>query len=274
MRPTSLAVTVFALVLAVTGCLAPRGVAGEGPLPGPGPEPTALPGPRPVEDARAVAAPEETVAAYADALAGVEDPERMREGLRHTVEGSTAHTYLAHQTAVAQAWTDEGRPAPGFEAERTADGYRLCPGGEPTPEAACVVYGGFTARNGRLTGMLVDGRDPGPGLVAADGTEAGSEGVFARLLTAYRSADDEFLAVTVELSTEEAASLDLLQASYGEGGAEPRRAREAVGRSELDAGEATHAVFFFSEADPGGTLRVGGCLEECSVPVDIELPVR
>ncbi|WP_150252509.1 hypothetical protein [Nocardiopsis deserti] len=238
------------------------------------------------EDARAVAASGRTVAEYVDALARAGDPGRMREGLPRTAEDSAARAYLLHQAAVAQAWADEGRPAWNAEVGHTPDGYELCPGGdpdaEPDAEPACVAYGGFTAEDGLLTDLRVDGRDPGPGLLVAEDVTDESEGVRARLLTAYRAAPDEPLAVTVEFTTDDGVSLDLLQASYvgggsggGDGGGDggEHRASEAVGRYALDAGEGTHAAFFFPEAEPGGTLTVGGCLEECSAMVDIELPV-
>ncbi|WP_026122653.1 hypothetical protein [Nocardiopsis halotolerans] len=224
------------------------------------------------EGVRAVAASGDTVAAYVDALTRAGDPERMREGLRYTAEGSAAHAYLAHRAAVVQAWADGGRPAWNVQARRTADGYELCHGGEPRHEASCVSYGGFTAEDGLLTELLVDGRDPGPDLLVADGVTDGSEGVRAELLTAYRSATSKTLVVTVEFTTEDDVSLDLLQATYE--GEREHLVEEAVGRFELDGGSSTHAAFFFPGATPGGTLTVGGCLAECSALVDVELPVR
>ncbi|NKZ00803.1 hypothetical protein [Nocardiopsis alborubida] len=247
------------------------------------------------EEARAVAASGRAVTGYVDALARAGDPGRMRGGLPRTAEGSAARAYLLHQAAVAQARADGGRPARNAEVGHTPDGYELCPGGDPAAEPdtgpACVAYGGFTAEDGLLTELRVDGRDPGPDLLAAEDVTDESEGVRARLLTAYRAAPDEPLAVTVEFTTEDGVSLDLLQASYTGGGSgggdgrgrdgqghggrggDERRASEAAGRYALDAGEGTHAAFLFPEAEPGGTLTVGGCLEECSAMVDIELPV-
>ncbi|WP_159942044.1 MULTISPECIES: hypothetical protein [unclassified Nocardiopsis] len=224
--------------------------------------------------ARSVAgeAPEDVVEGYMAALSATGDPEQMRGGLALAAPGSTAHAYLTHQAAVAQAWVDEGSPAWNTEVRSGADGYELCP--EDAPAADCLSYGGFTFEDGLLSGLLVEDRDPGPGLLVADGTRTGSAGVRATLLTAYQSVTDKFLVVTVEFAAADSVSLDLTHASYerADGGGE--RVQEAVGRYELDADTATHAVFFFPGAVPGGTLRVGGCLEECSALVDIALPVE
>ncbi|PDP84508.1 hypothetical protein CQJ94_27965 [Glycomyces fuscus] len=320
MTPTMLAAAAALALFAATGCGAPWDALPAGKATGEGrtAQPTDLPGPRPGrpdadgaptgpersaapsaeprgrpsppaplagtggEGARVVAAPGEVVAQYVDALARTSDPRRMREGLRHTAEDSAAHAYLLHRAAVAQARADGGRPARDAEAGRTPDGYELCPGGDPAAEPACADYGGFTAWDGLLTDLRVDGRDPGPRLLVAEDVADGSEGVRARLLTAYRSTDGGPLAVAVEFTTDGNVSLDLLQASYsggegrggaGGGGGGEIRASEAVGRYELDGGGRTHAAFFFPGAVPGGTLTVGGCLEECSAVVDIELPV-
>lgn len=313
MTPTRLAAAAALATLVASGCGAPPdAVQGEGwPL-----HPTALPGPRPgqpdadgasrvpersaapsaeprgrpsphgplagtgAEDARAVAASGRTVADYMDSLARTGDPGRMREGLPRTAEDSAARAHLLHQAAIAQARADGGRPAPDAEVGQTPDGYELCPGEDPDTEPVCVAYGGFTAEDGLLADLRVDGRDPGPGLLVAEDVADESEGVRARLLTAYRAASDEPLEVTVEFTTADRVSLDLFQASYvggggdggqGEGGG--LRASEAAGRYALDGGEGTHAAFLFPGAEPGGTLTVGGCLEECSAVIDIELPV-
>ncbi len=318
MTPTRLAAAAALALLVTSGCGEPRHAAPAGEEAGEGwtAQPTDLPGPRPGqpdadgasrgsersaapsaeprnrpsphvplagtggEGARAVAASGRTVAEYVDALTRAGDPERMREGLPRTAEDSAARGYLLHQAAVAQAWADGDRPARNAEVGHTPDGYELCPGGDPDAEPACVAYGGFTAEDGLLTDLRVDGRDPGPGLLVAEDVTDESEGVRARLLTAYRAAPGEPLVVTVEFTTDDNVSLDLFQASYvgggqGNGGQDggERGTSEAVGRYALDGGEGTHAAFFFPEAEYGGTLTVGGCLEECSAMIDIELPV-
>ncbi|OOC54376.1 MULTISPECIES: hypothetical protein [Nocardiopsis] len=218
-------------------------------------------------------APEETVAAYVAALARTGEPERMREGLELTAEDSTAHTYLTHRAAVARARADGEARARKTEVERTGDGYELCPAPGLDSAPACVTYSGFTARDGLLTGLLVNGRDPGHGLLDPEGVEAESEGVRATLLTAYQSVTDKSLVVTAEFTTDDSVSLDLPHATYTHGRDRGERAEEAVGRYALDAGESTHAAFSFPGATPGGTLEVGGCLQECSALVDIALPV-
>ncbi|MFD6949543.1 hypothetical protein A6A08_07640 [Nocardiopsis sp. TSRI0078] len=252
-----------------------------GPVPEPAAEPLGGPADRgPGEgsasrkDTSGEGAPEEAVAAYVAALSRTGEPERMREGLELTAEDSTARTYLAHRAAVARARADGGDPARDTGVERTGDGYELCPAAGPTSDPACTAYGGFTARAGLITGLLVNGRDPGPGLLAPEGVEAGSEGVRATLLTAYQSVTDKSLVVTAEFTADANASLDLPHAVYQRGEGREVRAEDAVGRYELDAGGSTHAAFSFPGAIPGGTLRVSGCLEECSALVDIALPVR
>ncbi|WP_150240944.1 hypothetical protein [Nocardiopsis quinghaiensis] len=219
-------------------------------------------------------AEEENAAAYVAALARTGEPERMREGLERAAEGSTAHTYLTHHAAVARARADGGGSAPDIEVERTGDGYELCPAPGPASDRACAAHGDFTARDGLITGLLVEGRDPGPGLLAPEGVEFESEGVRATLLTAYQSVTDKSLVVTVEFTTDDNASLGLPHATYEHGEGREDQAQEAVGRYELDAGESTRAAFSFPGATPGGTLRVGGCLEECSALVDVALPVE
>lgn len=218
-------------------------------------------------------APEEAVEAYVSALARTGEPERMGEGLEHTATASTAHAYLTHQRAVAQARADEGHPLRNAEAERTKDGYELCLADDPDSKQPCVEYSGFGHQDGMLTGLLVDGRDPAPGLLVADGVEDESAGVRATLLTAYQSVTDKSLVVTVEFTTADSVDLGLPQAFYQRRGGSQYRPQEAVGRYGLDADSTTHAAFFFPGAVPGGSLAVDGCLEECSALVDIELPV-
>lgn len=265
MTPSRLAAAAALVLLVSTGCAVGQRTSA----------PTDLPGPSPWTPGSRVAAgegaPEE---AYVAALARAGEPERMRRGLALTAEGSDAHAYLVHQAAVAQAWVDEGDPAPNAEVNDTADGYELCPAGEPGAEPPCVSYSDLTVEDGLVTGLLVDGRDPGPSLVVADGEDDESEGVRADLVSAYQSVVDKTLVVTVEFSAKERVSLDLLQASYAKRGGRERRTQSAAGRLELDAGATTHAAFFFPAAVPGGTLRVNGCLEECSALVEIALPVE
>ncbi|WP_285732012.1 hypothetical protein [Nocardiopsis sp. ATB16-24] len=265
MTPSRSAAAVALILLVSTGCAAGQRTSA----------PTDLPGPSPWAPGSRVAAgeggPKE---AYVAALARTGEPERMREGLALTAEGSDAHAYLTHQAAVAQAWADEGDPAPNTEVNDTADGHELCPAGEPGTEPSCVSYSDLTVEDGLVTGLLVDGRDPGPSLLVAEGKGDESEGVRADLVTAYQSVVDKTLVVTVEFSARERASLDLLQASYERRGGRERRTQSAAGRLELDAGATTHAAFFFPAAVPGGTLRVNGCLEECSALVELALPVE
>ncbi|OLT29923.1 hypothetical protein BJF83_09415 [Nocardiopsis sp. CNR-923] len=54
---------------------------------------------------------------------------------------------------------------------------------------------------------------------------------------------------------------------------EYRRADRAAGRSQLDAGGSTGAALYFPDSHPGGTVLLGGCLEECSALIKLALPV-
>lgn len=221
-------------------------------------------------------APPEAVAAYADALAAG-DPDRMTAGLSYAAEGSAAHDYLVHQASVARARADGGDPAPDAEAEPTADGYELCRVGGPGGEPHCSVHDRFTARDGLVGGLRVDGRDPGPDLLVPapdERPQAGSAGVTVTLLSAYRSASDKTLVVTVGFETLENADLDLRGAAYVHAGGRQTPVRAVRGPDELDAGTGGRAAFLLPGATPGGTLRVGGCLEECSSLIDLELPVE
>lgn len=214
---------------------------------------------------------EGTVQAYMSALAANSDPDRMREGLNQAAEGSTAHAYLTHLASVYQAWYDGGEPADDADFRLTEQGADLCQDAHSSADPACGEFTEFTQENGQITGFLVDGHDPGPRLVLGDGAEDDSEGVHASLLTAYQSAADDILVVTVEFTTVDNADIDLFSATYRDD--DEHRVERAVGRYELDAGSATHAVFYFPLAELDGKIHVGGCLEECSALVDLTLPV-
>lgn len=211
------------------------------------------------------------VDAYMEALAAGSDPDRMREGLALTAEGSPAHDYLTHRASVAQAWHDQGEPREDADVEHVGQGYELCRADAPEP--VCETFTGFTHEEGRLVDLLVDDIDPGPLLVRADGVREDHEGVRAVFLSAYRSQADDTLEVTVEFNTVDDVDLDLLGASYTTDEGVEIDPALAVGSYELDAATATRAAFFFPSAKPGGDLRVGGCLAECSALVDITLPV-
>ncbi|WP_306371319.1 hypothetical protein [Nocardiopsis sp. CC223A] len=228
--------------------------------------PTAEPTGRPADDL-----PEEAVTGYLEALAATDDPDRMREGLTLAADDSAAHHLLLHASSVAQARSDGDQAPPAVGLTPTADGARLCP--ETGNDPDCGEYTDFTGRNGLVTGLHIDGSDPGPSLIAGDGATADSQSVGATLLTAYRSVVDHTLVVTVEFAAVDAVSLDLDGAVYRAADGTEQRAGEAAGRRELTAGTATHAVFHFPDALPGGELSVGGCLAECSALVDLTLPV-
>ncbi|MEU0241302.1 hypothetical protein ABZ234_26770 [Nocardiopsis sp. NPDC006198] len=251
----------------------------EGPRTGPGTDPEERPSasdPATGEAQEPEEAPEEAVAAYMEALASG-DPARMAAGLAYAAEDSTAHDYLAHQVSVARAGADGGSPAAAFEVERTAHGWKLCRGSDPGGAPGCSGYRGFTAQDGLVGGLRVNGGDPGPGLlVPAPGTRprAESAGVSATLLTAYRSTTAKALVVTVGFETRENADLDLGQAVYRSGSGHESRVDAVAGRRELDAGTLARAAFHLPGASSGGVLRVGGCLEECSSLVELAVPVR
>ncbi|MEE2037326.1 hypothetical protein Q8791_08840 [Nocardiopsis sp. CT-R113] len=244
-------------------------------------EPLSTPGPAAEEPApgtreTAAEAPEGAVTAYVRALASG-DPARMVEGLEHAAEGSVAHDYLTHQASVARARVDAGLPVAAAETEHTADGYELCTADDPRGDPTCSSHGGFTGADGLVGGLLVDGGDPGPGLLVPgpdERPEVKSEGVTATLLTAYRSAADKTLVVTVGFDTRENVDLDLHGTAYQGRNGHESAVRAAVGRHELDAGTRARAAFFLSGAAPGGNLRVGGCLEECSSFVFLGVPVE
>ncbi|MFD3688788.1 hypothetical protein ACFWTE_28680 [Nocardiopsis sp. NPDC058631] len=258
------------------------------PAPGVGPgvdpvgEPLSAPGPAAEEPAPAPApapgprdAAEGAVTAYVEALASG-DPARMAGGLEHAAEDSVAHDYLAHQVSLARARADGGLPAAASEAERTADGYELCRSKGRRSEPACSAYDAFTGADGLVGGLRVNGADPGPGLLVpgpGERTEAGSAGVTATLLTAYRSAADKALVVTVGFETRDSADLDLHGAEYRSRSGRESRVSAAVGGRELDRGARARAAFLLPGAAPGGTLHVRGCLEECSSLVSLEVPV-
>lgn len=227
--------------------------------------------PRPSAGPAPEAPPEEAVEGYTEALAATGDPDRMREGLALTADPSAARDLLVHQALVAQAWADAGTPLGPGSSEPTGDGHRLCPpSGTGT---ACVRLTGFTGSDELVDGLLIDGTDPGPALVADSGRDDESEGVRASVLTAYQSVVGKDLVVTVGFAAGDDVSLDLAGASYRAEGGTETDAHRAVGRHELDAGETATAAFTFPGAVPGGELLVGGCLEECSALVLLELPV-
>ncbi|MDT0331979.1 hypothetical protein [Nocardiopsis lambiniae] len=242
------------------------------------PSPTGEPAPppsAPATDATEPATgepPAETVTGYLEALAATDDPDRVREGLHLTVEGSAAHQLLLHTSSIAQAWSDGGVAAPPTSLNRTDDGAELCPALGNDPD--CGEYTGFTGRDTLITGLRINGSDPGPSLIVGEDVTADSEGVNATLITAYRSVVDHVLVVTVEFEAAEDLSLDLEGTAYRAEDGSEQRVEDAAGRRELDAETATHAVFHLPDALPGGELVVGGCLAECSALVDLRLPVR
>ncbi|MFL1429166.1 MULTISPECIES: hypothetical protein [unclassified Nocardiopsis] len=252
------------------------------PAPSPSPDepsPTVLPSPTapapPADESADQAAadrpPEEAVTGYLEALAATDDPDRMREGLTLAADDSTAHDLLLHASSVAQARSD-GEQAPAIVGlTPTAGGAQLCPAVGNDPD--CGEYTDFTGRDGLVTGLHIDGSDPGPSLIVGDGVTADSEGVSAALITAYRSVVDHTLVVTVEFTAVDAVSLDLDGALYRAPDGTEQRAEAAAGRRELTPETATHAVFHFPDALPGGELAVGGCLPECSALIDLTLPV-
>ncbi|CAL9600466.1 hypothetical protein SUDANB121_05443 [Nocardiopsis dassonvillei] len=214
---------------------------------------------------------EEAVTGYLEALAAGDDPDRMREGLTLAADDSAAHDLLLHASSVAQARSDGDEVPPIVGLTRTGDGAELCPAVGNDPD--CGEYTDFTGRDGLVTGLHINGSDPGPSLIVGDGVTADSEGVGATLITAYRSVVDHTLVVTAEFAAVDDVSLDLDGAVYRAADGTELRAEDAAGRRELTADTATHAVFHFPGALPGGELVVGGCLAECSALVDLTLPV-
>lgn len=251
----------------------------EAPSAEPGPGPNAPPGvdrarsrievedeesPDPGESVDATEATE-----YMMALIRFADPEGMREGLTLTEEDSTAHTYLRHHSQVAAARAETGEPLDNASVEPTDDGFEMCLS-EPR---VCASYTDFTAKDGLLTGFLVDGQDPGERLVAAEGVSASSEGVDAHLLTAYQSITHDTLVVTAEFTTVDDVDLDLSGAMYTAPEGTRQRVDEVVGSYQLMANTAAQTVMFFPRASIGGKLAIGGCLAECSSQVRLEFPV-
>lgn len=211
---------------------------------------------------------------YVTALAATSEPDRMREGLDLTEDGSTAHDYLRHYATLFQAWEDEGASVQDAEVQSVADTHELCRTEEPASRPVCLVHESFTENDGRLVDLRVNGTDPGPRLSSADDVTADSEGVQATFLSAYRTVDDDTLVVTVDLTTVDEAGLDLGGAAYVPDGTETEEpATLSVGRHELDAESGTLAAFHFPRAEPGGELLLEGCLAECSAVVDLSLPV-
>ncbi|MEV2277369.1 hypothetical protein AB0I72_17460 [Nocardiopsis sp. NPDC049922] len=219
--------------------------------------------------------------AYVAALAASSDPDRMREGLDEAAEDSPARTYLLHHTAVARAWADGGRTLTDPEADRTDTGYRVCRdvaeegywGRDRDSDRRCVELTDFAYDDGRVARFRVDGVDPSGALVEGGRARVGSGGVEAAVVSAYRPVGQTVLVVTLDITTADSADLGLPGARYRTTTGEYRRADRAAGRYELDAGGSTSAALYFPDAHPGGTVLVGGCLEECSALVKLALPV-
>ena len=211
-------------------------------------------------------------AEYMAALAGSDDPERMREGLRLAAEDSTAHTYLRHFVQVFSAWDSSGDTYRSSTLTPVDDGFELC---RPEPEAPqCADFTRFTTEDGLITGFLVNGTDPAKRLVSGHGVAASSEGVDVHLLTAYQSVTDDVLVVTAEFTTVDNVDLDLFGTAYTAPDGREHRVEEAVGEYDLDAGATTQAALYFPDAEVGGDLAVTGCLDECFAMIDLEFPVR
>ncbi|GAB2502571.1 hypothetical protein [Nocardiopsis aegyptia] len=255
--------------------------AGETPTTGPAapertgePSSSASPSPTTAAPTQESASPSEHAAEYMDALAATDDPDRMREGWLLAPEGSTADAFLTHRISVVQARVDEGRPLFASEVRPTAQGFELCDPGDkdadPPQERQCAHFTGFESEGDRIETFLVDGVDPGPGLFGAGDGSAASEGVHAALVSAYHAQD---LEVTVEVGTVHAVDIDLPGAVYVGPDGEEHDVASAAGRYELEPGATTRAAFRVADAEPGGVLRIGGCREECSAMVELEVPV-
>ncbi|MEC3895717.1 hypothetical protein [Nocardiopsis sp. LDBS1602] len=230
--------------------------------------------PEPGKDERPIgnAAEPEDATEYMMALARFDDPEAMRRGTALAVEDSAAHLYLRHFAQVAAALDEAGEIPDAASVEPDADGFEVCPA-EPAP-GTCARFTDFTTEEGLVTGFRIDDIDPGERLVSAQDTTAGSAGVEARLITAYRSITRDDLVVTAEFTTTDDADLDLPGASYTTTDGERRRASEAIGDHHLEGGRTTQTMLAFPAGTPlGGRLAVGGCLAECSSRVDLEIPV-
>ncbi|WP_304450703.1 hypothetical protein [Nocardiopsis sp. YSL2] len=242
------------------------------------PERTGQPSPSPSPSAASPtpesATPPEAAAEYMDALAATDDPDRMREGWLLTPEGSTADAFLTHRISVVQARVDEGRPLTAAEVRPTGQGFELCDPGDkdadPPQERQCAHFTGFESAGDRIEGFLVDGSDPGPRLLGAGDGSVSSEGVHASLVSAYRAQD---LEVTIDVSTVHAVDIDLFGAVYVDPDGREHDVAAAAGRYELEPGSTTRASFVVPDAEPGGVLRIGGCREECSATVELEVPV-
>jgi hypothetical protein len=209
-----------------------------------------------------------------DALAATDDLDRMREGWLLTPEGSTADAFLTHRISLVQARVDEGRSLSAAEVRPTERGFELCDPGDkeadPPRERRCAHVTDFERAGDRIEGFLVDGADPGPRLLGSGAGSAVSEGVHASLVSAYHARE---LEVTLDLSTVHAADIDLRGAVYVGPDDEEHDVAAASGRYELGPGATTRASFVVPGAEPGGVLRIGGCLEECSATVELEVPV-
>ncbi|MFI6578326.1 hypothetical protein ACIBFB_21260 [Nocardiopsis sp. NPDC050513] len=252
---------------------------GAGSAPGSPPSAGAWAGAR--AGARAWAGQPPAADAYVAALAGSSDPDRMRGGLEEAAEDSPAYTYLLHHTAVARAWADGGRGLTDPQVDRTDTGYRVCRdvaqegygGGDRDADRRCVELTDFAFDDGRVARFRVDGADPSCALVEGGRARVRSGGVEASVVSAYRPVGQTVLVVTLDIAAAAGADVGLPGAVYRTSDGEYRRADRAVGRYELDAGDSTSAALYFPDSHPGGTVLVGGCLEECSAVVKLALPV-
>lgn len=189
---------------------------------------------------------------YVDALAARDDPDRMREGLEYAVSGSIAAQYLQHQANYSQARLEAGDPLPPYSVVALGDQLHVC---DMSGRSRCAELDNFHAANRKVIDLYVGGENPGPRLTVGDGEVVTDGVVTGEFLTAYRTVYDDILLVTVRITTTEAITLDLPQASYDGTLLNPAPIA-SYGASEMEADGTAIIALAFQNATAEGTLSL------------------
>ncbi|MEQ4205795.1 hypothetical protein [Actinopolymorpha sp. B9G3] len=200
---------------------------------------------------------------YTDAAASF-DPVAMRETAKDlTVPGSVAEAYLLHLANNSEAALDGGTMYPEYGAPTAKDGGLQYCASDIDGAKACTIWGNFKTSEGKITDLTVDGKEIGPRLTLGGNTTVQSGGATWEFLSAYRSIQSEALWVVVKVTTTNAIDVFSYEAKYRAPDGKQRTAAQADGPTELAADSTAMIAFAFPGAQPGGSVTVEGCANDC-----------
>lgn len=211
------------------------------------------------------AATGENVKAYVDAVAAFSDPDSMRAGLKLAAPNSPAYVYLSHLANASEASLDGGTTETDLNVTSTAaDSFKAC--SDPTDDKSCITLAGFKVDpQNRVMDLTVNGKAIAPRLTVGNGDSVKASGAKFTFLTAYKSVQSNALFVMVKVKTgSKAISPNLYSATYRSPSGKQRSAQEALGPIEIDADSNTVVGMVFPGVEPGGRVKLDGCVGDCT----------